>query len=106
MAAVAAAAVISSLLQGMEFSLALLYGGAAMVAGTVYSARRLKRATDNGLDAAAVFAGAAGKIALLAGLLAAGMWLLHLQLLGLVLGLVLAQAGFLFARGYAPRRRG
>ena len=108
-ALIAVAAVISILEKGFEFTWALLYGGAVAIAGTLVSAWRLRTATEpseTGLDVAGVFQSTILKYVLVVGLLAVGLGVLKLTPLAVVIGVLLPQLGFLFGRGYAPRRRG
>lgn len=106
---IAIAAVISILEKGSEFTWALLFGGAITIAGTLVSAWRLRIATEpseTGLDVTGVFQSTILKYVLVVGLLAVGLGVLKLTPLAVVIGFLVPQIGFLFGRGYAPRRRG
>ncbi len=105
------AAVVLFLEKGAEFTWALLYGGAVTIASTGFSAWRLRLATEPneheaGMDVAGVFQSAILKYVLVVGLLALGLGVLKLHPLAVIIGFLLPQIGFLFGRGYAPRRRG
>lgn len=105
------AAVIALLQKGSGFTLALLYGGVVTLVGTLYSAQRLKFATQAGVDGPALnilelYKGIVLKFLLVVALLALGMLWLRLEPLAIVIGFATTQAGYLFVRGYAPRRRG
>ena len=97
------AAVMAFLMQGTEFSLALLYGGAASIAGTLIGAWRVWIATDEAvhskaLGMAEIYKGALMRMALVIALLALGMGVLKLPGLGVLIGFIVAQTGNFFAR--------
>ena len=105
-----AVAVVLPLL-GSGVALALLYGGAVTLVGTLYSAQRLKLATrpqsdGPALNVSELYKGILLRFVLVVVLLALGMLWLRLQALAVVAGFSITQAGFFFVRGYAPRRRG
>ena len=106
---VVVAASISSLEQGTDFVLALLFGGGVTIAGTLVSAWRLKVATEAveetgpAVNTAEFYKAMILKFLLVMGLLALGLGVLKLTPLAVILGFVVAQAGYLFSRGYAPR---
>ena len=97
------AAFITALTQGIEFSLALLYGGAASLAGTLIGAWRVRIATDEAahsttLGMAEFYKGALMRLVLVIALLALGMGVLKLPALAILIGFIVAQLGNFFAR--------
>ena len=97
------AASISALIQGIEFSLALLYGGGASLAGTLIGAWRVRIATDEAvhsttLGMAEFYKGALLRFVLVIALLALGMGMLKLPALAVLIGFIVAQVGNFFAR--------
>ena len=97
------AAIIADLMQGIEFSLALLFGGAASLAGTLVGAWRVRIATDEAahsttLGMAEFYKGAVLRFVLVIALLALGMGVLKLPALAILIGFIVAQTGIFFAR--------
>ncbi len=97
------AAIIASLLQGIEFSMALLYGGATSLAGTLVGAWRVRIATDEAahsttLGMAEFYKGALLRLVVVIALLALGMGVLKLPALAVLIGFIVAQLGNFFAR--------
>ena len=109
LALVVLAAVIFSLEKGTNFALALLFGGGVTIAGTLLSAWRLKVATQAvensapAVNAVELYKAMFFKLALFIGLFALGLGVLKLAPLAVIMGFIVAQAGYLFSRGYAPR---
>ncbi len=100
---VISAAIVAYLLQGIEFSFALLYGGAATLAGTLVGAWRVRIATDEAahsttLGMAEFYKGAVIRFVLVIALLALGMGVLKLPALAVLIGFIVAQLGNFFAR--------
>jgi len=114
LAVVVATAAVSLTQKDLEFALAVLYGGAVTIAGTLIFAWRLRNATsaDDGnkaaVDALELYKGLLQKLVLIIGLLWLGLDYLELNALAVLIGFAIAHAGYLFGRGYAPRsvRRG
>lgn len=108
-ALVGLAALISGLEKDTGFMLALLFGGGVTVTATFVSAWRLKVATDevdeNGprVNTLEFYKAMLLKLLLVIGLLALGLGVMKLTPLAVLIGFIVAQAGFLFSRGYAPR---
>ncbi len=110
---VALAAGVAFPLQGNDFVLALLYGGAASLAGTLAAAWRLQRVTGRSDDAALArgeMAGAAGfyqsaalRFVVVLALLVLGLGMLRLHGPALLIGFVVATAGFVFGRPQRAR---
>ncbi len=110
---VAVAAGIALPLQGNDFVLALLYGGATSLAGTLAAAWRLRRVTGRTTDAAtanADMASAAGfyqsaalRFVVVLALLVLGFGILRLHGAGLLTGFIVATAGFLLGRPQRAR---
>jgi ATP synthase protein I len=97
------AAIIAFQMQGIEFSLALLYGGGASLAGTLIGAWRVRIATDEAahsttLGMAEFYKGAFMRMLLVIALLALGMGVLKLPALAILIGFIVAQMGNFFAR--------
>jgi ATP synthase protein I len=97
------AAVMAFLMQGTEFSLALLYGGAASIAGTLIGAWRIRIATDEAIHSttlgmAGFYKSALMRFVLVIALLALGMGVLKLPALAVLIGFIVAQTGNIFAR--------
>jgi ATP synthase protein I len=102
------AAIIAFLMQGIEFSVALLYGGATSLAGTLMGAWRVKIATDEAahsstLGMAEFYKGALLRLVLVIALLALGMGVLKLHALAVLIGFIVAQLGNFFARPLRAR---
>ena len=102
------ATIIAYLMQGTEFSLALLYGGAASIAGTVVGAWRIKVATDEAAHnvthgMAEIYKGALLRFVLVIALLALGMGVLKLPALAVLIGFIVAQIGYFFGRPLRAR---
>ena len=100
---VISAAIIAHLMQGIEYSLALLFGGAASLAGTLVGAWRIRIATDEAahsttLGMAGFYKSALMRFVLVIALLALGMGVLKLQALAVLIGFIVAQTGIFFAR--------
>lgn len=97
------AAIIAFLMQGIEFSMALLYGGATSLAGTLIGAWRVRIATDEAahnttLGMAEFYKGALLRLVVVIALLALGMGVLKLPALAVLIGFIVAQMGNFFAR--------
>lgn len=105
------AALIAHQTRGLEFALALVYGGAVTIVGTWVHAWRLLKIAAPEVDndatqvGAEIFKGAILKLATMIGLLALGMGYFRLDPLAVLIGFIVAYLGFMFARGYAPRSR-
>ena len=102
------AAAIALPLQGNEFVLALLYGGATSLAGTLAAAWRLRattgRTNDSATaDAAGFYQSAALRFVVVLALLVLGFGVLRLHGPGLLTGFIVATAGFLFGRPQRAR---
>ncbi len=100
---VVVAAIIAALIQGFEFSMALLYGGGASLAGTLIGAWRVRIATDEAvhsttLGMAEFYKSALLRFVLVIALLALGMGVLKLPALAVLIGFIVAQVGNFFAR--------
>ena len=117
---VATAAIIGFFSKGMEFTLALLYGGAITVSSALFFAWRLRIATrpaDNtgqqsasaaagGVNAAVLFQGILLRLVMIIVFLALGMRWLKLDPLGLVTGFVIPLAAYWFVTdSYGVTRR-
>ena len=105
------AAVTFSFFRGTDFVLALLYGGTVTIATTLYSGWRLKIATESGEQGSALnmiefYKSTLLRFILVVALLALGLGYLKLEPLAVIIGFAITQTGYLFGRGYAPRRRG
>lgn len=105
------AAVFFALYWGTDFVIALLYGGAVTIATTLYSGWRLKVATAGdeqgpALNMTEFYKGTLLRFILVIALLALGLGYLKLEPLAIIIGFAITQTGYLFGRGYAPRRRG
>lgn len=107
-------AVILMLAKGQEFLLATLYGGAVIIASTIYFGWRLKVATqttdrqpaDYTVDSVELFKGIFLRFAMVIALLALGLGWLKLQPLGVLSGFIVAQFAFWFSRSsYGVTRR-
>lgn len=106
-----ATAVLSSLYRETDFVMAVLYGGAVTIATTLYSGWRLRIATAGdehgpGLNMTEFYKGTLLRFLLVIALLALGLGYLKLMPLAVIIGFAITQVGYLFGRGYAPRRRG
>lgn len=104
-------ALFSSFMWGHEFVIAVLYGGAVTIATTFYSGWRLKVATKGSeqgpaLNMAEFYKSTLLRFILVIALLALGLGYLKLEPLAVIVGFAITQTGYLFGRGYAPRRRG
>jgi ATP synthase protein I len=102
------AMIIAFLMQGFEFSVALLYGGATSLAGTLIGAWRVRIATDEAahsstLGMAEFYKGALLRLVLVIALLALGMGVLKLPALAVLIGFIVAQLGNFFARPLRAR---
>jgi len=102
------AAGVALLTQGNEFSLAVLYGGAVSIAGTLAGAWRLKIATDeaagNAMQGVAEFyKSAVMRFAVVIALLILGMGIMKLHALALLIGFIVAQTGYFFGRPLRAR---
>jgi ATP synthase protein I len=111
LAILAVTTIVSSLVWGTIFVMALLYGGAVTIATTLYSGWRLKVATAGdeqgpALNMAEFYKGTLLRFILVIALLALGLGYLKLEPLAVIFGFAITQTGYLFGRGYAPRRRG
>ncbi len=97
------AAVMAFLMQGIEFSMALLYGGATSLASTLIGAWRMRIATDEAIHSTALgmagfYKGVLLRMVLVIALLALGMGVLKLTALAVLIGFIVAQLGNFFAR--------
>lgn len=111
LAILAVTTIVSTLVWGTIFVIALLYGGAVTIATTLYSGWRLKVATAGdeqgpALNMAEFYKGTLLRFLLVIALLALGLGYLKLEPLAVIFGFAITQTGYLFGRGYAPRRRG
>ncbi|HID48255.1 MAG TPA: ATP synthase subunit I [Chromatiales bacterium] len=102
------AAAIALLLRGHESGLALLYGGAVSIAGTLAGAWRLKIATEevaeNAMQGVAEFyKSAVMRFVIVIALLGLGMGVLKLHALALLTGFIVAQTGYFFGRPLRAR---
>jgi len=98
------------LIQGPANAVALIYGGVVVIIGTGLHAWRLKLATqttDNipTIKPGVLMQGILLKLMVMGGLLAVGLAKLKLAPLALLLGFIAANSGYVFAGGYAKRRR-
>jgi len=105
------AAVFFYLYREGDFLIALLYGGAVTIATTLYSGWRLRVATTGdehgpALNMAEFYRGTLLRFILVIALLALGLGYLKLEPRAIIIGFAITQTGYLFCRGYAPRRRG
>jgi len=96
---------------GHEFVIAVLYGGTVTIVTTFYSGWRLKIATKGNaqgpaLNMAEFYKSTLLRFILVIALLMLGLGYLRLTPLAVIAGFAITQTGYLFARGYAPRRRG
>ena len=104
-------AVILSLVKSHEFFLATLYGGAVIIASTIYFGWRLKIATqttDNEptVNAVELFKGIFIRFVMVIVLLALGLGWLKLAPAGVLSGFIVAQLAFWFSRSsYGVTRR-
>ncbi len=101
---------LAYLFQGLATALALIYGGLVVSIGTGLHAWRLKLATETTdntptIKPAILMQGILLKLMVVGGLLAVGLVKLKLAPLALLLGFIAANSGYLFAGGYAKRRR-
>lgn len=99
---------IALVVQGNEFALALLYGGAVSITGTLAGAWRLKRATDEAaenamLGVAGFYKSAVVRMIVIIALLTLGMGVLKLHALALLIGFIVAQTGYFFGRPIRAR---
>lgn len=106
-----AVAAVISLNRGTDFVMALLYGGGVTIVTTLYSGWRLKVATvgdEHGpaLNMMEFYKGTLLRFVLVIALLALGLGYFRLEPLAVIIGFAITQLGYLFGRGYAPRRRG
>lgn len=105
------AAVALSLVKGDEYLMATLYGGAVIIASTVYFGWRLKIATEADdkrptVDSVELFKGIFIRFLMVIGLLALGLGWLKLQPAGVLSGFIVAQLAFWFSRSsYGVTRR-
>lgn len=104
-------ALTAFLLTASDNVVALLYGGAATMATTLYSGWRLHVATRGNQQGPALnmmefYKATLLRFILAIALLALGLGYLKLKPLAMIVGFAIAQTGFLFGRGYAARRRG
>ena len=104
-------AVILSLVKSHEFFMATLYGGAVIIASTIYFGWRLKIATeaaDNSptVNSVELFKGIIVRFLIVIVLLALGLGWLKLQPAGVLSGFIVAQLAFWFSRSsYGVTRR-
>lgn len=104
-------AVVLTLVKGHEFFIATLYGGAVVLASTIYFGWRLKIATeavDNTptVNSAELFKGIILRFLIVIVLLALGLGWLKLAPEGILSGFIVAQIAFWFSRSsYGVTRR-
>lgn len=105
-------AVISLLLKGYELNFlgALFYGGAISIVSTLINVWRIRIATETAADNAALsmvelYKGFLLRMVVVMALLAIGFMALKLQPDALIIGFVVAQIGYLFARPVGTARR-
>ena len=105
------AAAVLTIVKGNEFFLATLYGGAVIIASTIYFGWRLKIATeavDNtpSVNSVELFKGIFLRFVLVIVLLALGLGWLKLAPAGVLSGFIVAQLAFWFSRSsYGVTRR-
>lgn len=103
--------VILSLVKGQEFFVATLYGGATIIASTVYFGWRLKIATEAAdntptVNSVELFKGVFIRFLIVIVLLALGLGWLKLQPIGILSGFFVAQLAYWFSRSsYGVTRR-
>ncbi len=100
------AAGVAYAMRGVEFAIALAFGGLCTLMGTVVHAWMLKRATQTSdgqptLNVAGFFQGILLKWIVMVGMLLTGIKLLQLTPSALVMGFAIAYIGFMFGRGAA-----
>ncbi len=94
--------------KGTEFGMALLYGGAVSIAGTLVSAWRLRIAAEEASQnpawsVAEFYKSALLRFVVVAALLAIGLGYFRLHGLALLVGFVVAQTGYFFSRPMRAR---
>ena len=105
------ASAVLALVKGDEFFIATLYGGAVVIASTIYFGWRLKIATeaiDNTptVNSVELFKGVIVRFLMVVGLLALGLGWLKLEPAGILSGFVVAQLAYWFSRtSYGVTRR-
>lgn len=106
--------VILALIKGQEYLIATLYGGAVIIASTIYFGWRLKVATqtsnkqpsDYSVNSVELFKGIFIRFAMVIALLALGLGWLKLQPAGVLSGFIVAQLAYWFSRrSYGVTRR-
>lgn len=108
---VAVTAISLALLKGHEYLLATLYGGAVIIASTIYFGWRLKiatQATDNSpaINSVELFKGIFIRFIMVVVLLALGLGWFKLAPAGVLSGFIVAQLAFWFSRSsYGVTRR-
>jgi len=104
-------ATILTLVKGHEFFMATLYGGAVIMASTIYFGWRLKIATEAtdktpSVNSVELFKGIFIRFLMVIGLLALGLGWLKLQPAGVLSGFIAAQLAYWFSRSsYGVTRR-
>ena len=105
-------AVVFLLVKGYELNYlgALVYGGAVSIVSTLLNAWRIHVATEMAADNAALsmvelYKGLILKMVVVMALLAIGFIVLKLQPGALIIGFIVAHAGYLFARPVGTARR-
>ena len=102
------------IIKGQEFLIATLYGGAVIIASTIYFGWRLKIATqtadkrpsDYSVNSVELFKGIFIRFAMVIVLLALGLGWLKLQPAGILSGFIVAQLAYWFSRSsYGVTRR-
>ena len=94
--------------KGTEFGMALLYGGAVSIAGTLVSAWRLRIAAEEATgnpawSVAEFYKSALLRFVVIAALLALGLGYFRLHGLALLTGFIVAQTGYIFSRPMRAR---
>ena len=104
-------AVILSQIKSHEFFMATLYGGAVIIASTIYFGWRLKVATESAdnsptVNSVVLFKGIFIRFLIVVVLLALGLGWFKLQPAGVLSGFIVAQLAFWFSRtSYGVTRR-
>lgn len=106
--------VILMMFKGQEFLIASLYGGAVIIASTIYFGWRLNVATqttnkqpsDYSVNSVELFKGVFIRFTMVVALLALGLGWLKLQPAGVLSGFIVAQLAYWFSRrSYGVTRR-
>ena len=105
------ASAVLALVKGDEFFIATLYGGAVVIASTIYFGWRLKIATEAvgntpTVNSVELFKGVVIRFLIVVGLLALGLGWFKLEPAGILSGFIVAQLAFWFSRtSYGVTRR-